>query len=363
MWGSMLNYYHYTRDPTYNNEILQALISPLQTGPDFNYVSPQHAFEEGNDDLAFWGFAVLTAAETNFPQPNPAVPAWLDLAKNIFVSLASRWNTDCGGGLTWQMYATNPNGITYKNSVANGGFFQLAARLYRATGDKQYLDWATTVYDWITAVGLIDDNLFVYDGVDTRDNCQTVNKVSFTYTHGIFMYGAAVLADATGDATWFDRTTGLIGSVHRFFTPPNVKQYQFIMYEPACDTVNSCTADMLVHKATLAQMMWKTAALLPDTAAAIHAYLDPTVAAAVATCTAGDDGKQCGQRWYVGGNDGSLGLGQQLSALELVQGLLSSSVPGPIKGSAIAANVSQDPESGPASSRRGVRTMTSTVVV
>ena len=333
MWGSMLDYYHYTGDATYNDNVLDALLSPLQTGPNFDYLPPGHASEEGNDDLGFWGFAVMTAAEMNFPQPRTDVPAWLDLGKNIFNSLVSRWNTDCGGGLIWQIYEGNPNGLTYKNSVSNGGLFQLAARLYRATGEQLYLDWAARVYDWTAGVGIIDDNFFVYDGVDTRDSCSLVNKVSFTYSHGIFMYGAAVLAEATGNSTWLDRATGLVGGVYRFFTPPGATDS--IMYEAACDTVNTCTTDMLVHKATLSRMMWKTAVIVPALSEAVHKFLDTTVKAAVATCTAGDDSKQCGQRWYVGNNDGSLGLGQQLCALELVQGLLAVDADLPLKGADI----------------------------
>jgi len=333
MWGAMLDYYHYTGDATYNDNIVSALVSPLQTGPNFDYVPPGHAHEEGNDDLGFWGFAVMAAAEMNFPQPHSTVPAWLDLGKNIFQSLVSRWNDDCGGGLIWQIYANNPNGMTYKNSVSNGGFFQLAARLYRATGEKEYLDWASRIYDWTTSVGLIDDNFYVYDGVDTRDGCSNVNKVAFTYSHGIFMYGAAVLADATGSDTWHDRAEGLVRGVHRFFTPPGTSSS--IMYEAACDTVNTCTTDMLVHKATLARMMWKTAAMMPSLSDAVHKFLDTTVQAAVATCTGGPDGKQCGQRWYKTGNDGSLGLGQQLCALELVHGLLAHEADLPLKGDAI----------------------------
>lgn len=44
----------------------------MQTGPNFDYVPPGHAHEEGNDDLGFWGFAVIAAAEMNFPQPRDA---------------------------------------------------------------------------------------------------------------------------------------------------------------------------------------------------------------------------------------------------------------------------------------------------
>jgi len=42
----------------------------------------------------------------------------------------------------------------------------------------------------------------------------------------------------------------------------------------------------------------------------------------VKTCTAGTRGTNCGLKWTEGGNDGSLGVGEQMAALEVVQGLL-----------------------------------------
>lgn len=50
--------------------------------------------------------------------------------------MVARWdNTTCDGGLHWQIYPSNPNGLDY-NSVSNGGFFQVSARLARATENE-----------------------------------------------------------------------------------------------------------------------------------------------------------------------------------------------------------------------------------
>lgn len=124
LWGGMLDYYHYTKDSSYNDVVIQALTAPTNIGPNHDYMPPEHADEEGNDDLFFWGSAVISAAERNFPQPEKDLPSWLDIGANVFNQLVSRWDTKaCGGGLQWQIYASNPNGMTYKNSVSNGGFF------------------------------------------------------------------------------------------------------------------------------------------------------------------------------------------------------------------------------------------------
>jgi mannan endo-1,6-alpha-mannosidase len=52
--------------------------------------------------------------------------------------------------------------------------------------------------------------------------------------------------------------------------------------------------------------------------------LETTSLAAAAACSGGENGVTCGQKWYVGGFDGSVGLGQQMCALETIQGLLST---------------------------------------
>lgn len=111
----MLDYQHYTGDASYHDVITEALLS--QVGPNFDYMVPRHQGDEGNDDQAFWSFTVLEAAERNLPQPNDSIPSWLTLAENIWNSMVVRWNTTaCGGGLAWQIFESNPNGMTYKVS-------------------------------------------------------------------------------------------------------------------------------------------------------------------------------------------------------------------------------------------------------
>ncbi|KLU81914.1 mannan endo-1,6-alpha-mannosidase DCW1, partial [Magnaporthiopsis poae ATCC 64411] len=259
--GAMLDYSHYTGDKSYDDVIATALLA--QVGPEFNYMSPAHSGQLGNDDLGFWGFAVMAAAERNFPQPPSKVPSWLKMGENIFNSLASRWDTtSCGGGLPWQIYKENPHGINYKNSVSNAAFFQLAARLARATGNETYVEWANKVYDWSRTVGFVDANFHVIDGADRRENCQKLNMVSFTYTSGVYLYGAAVMANYTdGNKTWTDRVMGFVESQKQYFGPAD--NATNVLYEPACELVGTCNVDMKSHKGQLARFMWASTLMVP----------------------------------------------------------------------------------------------------
>lgn len=317
--GAMLDYSHYTQDSTYDRTLATALLA--QVGPYFDFMVPKDYGEEGNDDQAFWGFSVMSAAERNFPQPNASVPSWLELGANLWNSMDARWNTSsCGGGLFWQIFPSNPNGMTYKNSVSNGGLFQLSARLARATGNQTYLDVAQKVWDWSQGVGLIDQNYNVLDGASTGDNCSAVNPMSFSYAAGIYLYGAAVMANTTGDSIWTTRTEKLLEAAKSFFSPfPNATD---IMYEHACVEVGTCDTDMLSFKGYLSRFAYASTLMVPSIVPTVNELFDPSAVAAAKACSGGVNGTACGEKWYVGGYDGHTGLGQEMCALETVQGLL-----------------------------------------
>ncbi|ORY63068.1 glycoside hydrolase [Pseudomassariella vexata] len=332
-WGSMLDYAHYTGDSSYNDVITQALLS--QVGPAFDFMVPRHFGDEGNDDQVFWSFGILAAAERNFPQPNVNIPPWLDMAANIWNSMVVRWNTtSCGGGLAWQIFASNPNGMSYKNSVSNGGFFQLSARLARDTGNNTYYEWAQKVWDWSVEVGFIDPNFNVYDGADSTNDCTKVNPLSFSYSQGIYLYGAAVLYNHTdGNKTWRDRTNGLLKAANSYFSP--YENATNIMFEHACETVGTCNTDMLSFKAYLSRFMWATTQMMPSTLTDVQTLLNVSAVAAGKACSGGVNGTVCGQKWYTGRYDNNPGLGQQLGALEVVHGLLVQEATPPLKAGGI----------------------------
>ncbi|KAM3472254.1 hypothetical protein MY5147_005382 [Beauveria neobassiana] len=342
LWGMMIDYYHVTKDPSYNHVVLDALLAKVNIGPDDNYLPPEHADEEGNDDLFFWGNAVLSAAENNFPQPNKDLPSWLGISKNVFSWLESKWDTaHCDGGVFWQILASNPNGLNYKNTISNGGFFQLTARLARATNDDKYVRWAQKIWDWSWDKNLIDHKLYrVYDGVDIRDLCTKPNPASYTYLSGIYLYGAAVLANHTGKSEWSDRAEKLLDGASWFFhTDGDSKN---VMYEGACEPVDSCfkgNADMSTFKGYLADLMWKSAVMVPSLHSKVAEWLIPTAKAAAQSCQGGTTNTQCGMKWSTGGFDNQTNLGPQMNALGAVQGLLINAAPPPMQAGSITRNL------------------------
>lgn len=189
MFNAMVEYWYYTGDSQWNDITTQALLH--QVGPEHNYMEPNQTRTLGNDDQAFWGLAAMAAAEVKFPNPPEDKPQWLALAQAVFNTQYPRWNNEsCHGGLKWQVFSFN-NGYNYKNTVSNGCFFNLAARLAVYTGNRTYAEWAEKTWDWVYEVGLISKEWQFFDGTDDKNNCTEVNHIRWTYNAGLFLLGAA----------------------------------------------------------------------------------------------------------------------------------------------------------------------------
>lgn len=190
-FGAMVEYWYYTNDTTYNDEVEAAILH--QVGDDEDFMPTNQTKTEGNDDQAFWGMTAMTAAETNFQNPPSDSPQWLALAQGVFNDMASRWdNSTCGGGLRWQIFTFN-SGYNYKNSIANGGLFNLGARLAVYTNNATYAEWADRTWDWMESVGLMGSDYSVYDGSTDTTNCTSLDQIQWTYNAGIYLMGAAAM--------------------------------------------------------------------------------------------------------------------------------------------------------------------------
>ncbi|KAH6645836.1 family 76 glycoside hydrolase [Truncatella angustata] len=324
MMGSLVDYWYYTGDTTYNQITTDALL--FQVGPYNDYMPPNQTLTEGNDDQGFWGMAVMTAAEYKFPDPPEGKPQWLALAQAVFNTQAARWDdAECNGGLRWQIFQWN-NGYNYKNSISQGCFFNIAARLALYTGNSTYADWAIRTWDWMVNVQFMDESYHIYDGSHIEVNCSKVVPYQFSYNAGSFLLGAAAMyafADEHGLSSdrdmWHERVDGLLNGTDVFFfsdengSPP-------VMIEIACEGVGLCNLDQRSFKAYLSRWMAATTKWAPWTYGRIKPLLMNSAQAAAQQCTGGENGRMCGLRWAnnSGQWDGSTGVGEQMAAMEIV---------------------------------------------
>ena len=202
MFGSLLDYYFYTGDDQYNDLVTQGLL--FQAGPTNDFMPDNQTKTEGNDDQGFWGMAVLSAAEQKFPNPPPDKPQWLALAQAVFNLQAGRWDTQfCNGGLRWQIFTFN-TGYDYKNTISNGVFFNMGARLAMYTGNQTYADWAEKAWNWTQDVGMMSPDYHVFDGAHTTLNCTDINRQQWSYQAGVYLLGAANMYNFVGHTVIFE---------------------------------------------------------------------------------------------------------------------------------------------------------------
>ncbi|KAH6632938.1 mannan endo-1,6-alpha-mannosidase DCW1 precursor [Boeremia exigua] len=320
MFNALIDYWYYTGDDQYNEITTQAL--EHQIGDNNAFMPPNQTKSLGNDDQGFWGMAAMSAAENRLPDLKDG-PSWLSLAQAVFQTQYRRWdNTTCSGGLKWQIFPFNP-GYTYKNTISNGCFFNLAARLYKYLGNETYSEWAEKTWDWELSVGLISPDSHFFDGTDDLQNCTSIAHMQWTYNAGVHMSGAAAMWNVTQNDLWRNRLQGVIKGINVFFK-------NGVMTEVACENNRKCDVDQRSFKAYLARWLGYTAIVAPWTRDQIDPLLKASAKAAAAQCNAGEDQVSCGLRWIDNGkNDGSLGVGEQMAALEIVQALLYPTVDGP----------------------------------
>lgn len=78
--------------------------------------------------------------------------------------------------------------------MSNVCFFNLGARLARYTGNETYSKQAVEAWDWLTAVGFVDDETWaVYDGAHVDFNCTDINKAQFSYSAALLTQGVAYM--------------------------------------------------------------------------------------------------------------------------------------------------------------------------
>ena len=192
MWGTLVDYWFYTGDDTYNAEAMRSMVFQAEA-PGNAYMPRNWTASLGNDDQGFWGMAALGAAEVNFPNPPADQPQWLALAQAVFNTQFPRWELEyCNGGMRWQVERTN-GGYDYKNTIANGVFMNIAARLARYTGNDTYTFWVDKAWDWLEGVGYITETWDVLDGGHIGYNCTDVNRVQFSANAAILIHATAIM--------------------------------------------------------------------------------------------------------------------------------------------------------------------------
>ncbi len=143
-----------------------------------------------DDDL----WAVIASVDAWQADHDPELLAWA--AANYSRIVTDHWDDRCGGGLWWDPQHT------YKNAITNELLLYASTRLYRATGQETYRDWALRIWGWFAASGMIGPDGLVNDGLvnDGLDaQCRNNGAPRYTYNQGVLLGGLDDLTAITGD--------------------------------------------------------------------------------------------------------------------------------------------------------------------
>lgn len=339
MFGTLVDYWLMTGDDSYVNITRQALSH--QTGDTRDYMPENQTMTMGNDDQGFWAMAAMSAAENVFPNPDEDQPQYLASVQAVFNEYTTRWDSEhCGGGLRWQVFSFN-NGWNYKNTISNGCFFNIAARLARYTGNSTYAEWADKIYQWQLDTTLIKEDGSIRDGLTIREkDCSDMDTLEWSYNAGIFLHGAAMMYNYTENdkeqhAIWKSRVDNILKhSTDLFITDGG------IVYEQFCEPHKTCNTDQQSFKGYYLRWLTGASQVAPYTYETIRPIIETAAEAAVSSCTGdaglgtppftGHAGTACGFDWDpVGTFDGLTGVGEQMNALSAVMYTLADKAPAP----------------------------------
>lgn len=152
---------------------------------------------------------------------------YLDQAKVVWKYLTEHgWDETCGGGIHWK--ELNQPSIT-KHSCSTGPAAVLGCKIYLATHEQEYLDWAIKCYDYMINV-LQDksDHLF-YDNVRPNEENPNlpggIEKNKYSYNSGQPLQAACLLYKITGEQKYLNEAYAIAESCHKkWFMPYRSKE-------------------------------------------------------------------------------------------------------------------------------------------
>jgi predicted alpha-1,6-mannanase (GH76 family) len=148
------------------------------------------------DDMEWMALAWLRAYQaTN-------VETYKQAALILWEDIKGGWNDQQGGGIAWQ----KPQ-LDYKNTPANAPAVILAARLYQQFGNVDDLNWAKRIYAWQRQHLVDPESGIVWDGLNRLGDSQIDKSWKFTYCQGVYIGAGIELYRATGDKAYINEAS------------------------------------------------------------------------------------------------------------------------------------------------------------
>jgi len=119
------------------------------------------------------------------------------------------YDTVLGGGIYWKETSRST-----KNTCSNGPGVIVALQMYQATKDRSYLDTGLEIFNWTNEKLKTPSGLF-YDNISTKDG--SISKAIFSYNTGTMLQSNIYLYECTGDKKYLNAATSIADSSLVFF--------------------------------------------------------------------------------------------------------------------------------------------------
>jgi len=165
----------------------------------------------------------------------------LALAQGIMAFEMAGWqgnvNQACPGGIPFE----NEVAATGRNTVANAPTAELAVQLYRITGDRAQLDFATMAYEWVRRCLLLPSGLYA-DSIRPRGQ---IDPTVWSYNQGSMIGAGTLLYQATGNSAFLYEARQTARAATAYFTLARLQSE--IPFFPAVYFRNLMYLDSVTH--------------------------------------------------------------------------------------------------------------------
>jgi len=209
MWGGIFDHSRWTGDKSFDTIAATALGNASYNEQQDLLGGDMRTFNEKtlgkwNDDISWWALSMMAGVEIyGNDAVMPGSGKFITVAATTWAENLEQWDNQCGGGIYWSRDRTDSGRKNYKNTITNGEFMALGARLAYMTRNMTYLDWSVKAYDWMKNVGMITSDYHVYDGAQAP-NCgaDTLVKTEWTYSYGVIIQALVYMHRTTPTASY-----------------------------------------------------------------------------------------------------------------------------------------------------------------
>lgn len=149
------------------------------------YVTKEEKDDRFYDDNQWIAIACIDAYSRTKQQH------YLDIAEMIYRFMMTGYDTISGGGLYWK-----EGDKTTKNTCSNGPGILIALQLYKITNNKNYLDTALVLYNWMNTHLQAPQGVY-YDNIKLPS--LKIDSAFYTYNTGTMLQSNVLLYEITKD--------------------------------------------------------------------------------------------------------------------------------------------------------------------